>query len=361
MTREASLRSSARRDPSTGLWTGAAGASARLGTVERVTDRDADEGWLPRRLRAAAFTTATARDAGVPGWRLRQPHLVRPTRSIRAAVPLTTPVERAQAFSLALPDDAAFSHVTAAQLWGLSLPWALEAQELLDVMRPSARTRVRRTGCVPHRGLERRSLAAVRRCKVTGLADTWVDLGECLDRGLGLDDLIVIGDQAATRLAGRPEPGGAVDHEARTRGIVALERALTARVRPRGKGLLTEALSWVRAPVRSPMETRTRLMFVRAGFPEPVVNLDVFGPGGWLLEGDLVWRERRVIAEYQGADHGSMRRRSHDATRALLAGDEGWRVIEVFAEDVYQRPRRVACLRRFAQALGVDPARLHIT
>lgn len=316
---------------------------------------------MPPQLRAAPFTTAASRDAGLPGWRLREPHLIRPTRSVRTLEPVVTPAARARAFSLALPEDAAFSHVTAAQLWGLALPREVESQVELDVIRPSSRTRVRRTGCIPHRGLDRRALTVIRGCPVTGLADTWVDLGECLARGLGLDDLIVAGDQVATRLTGTPEPGEAVDPGARTRGISALAATVAARVRPRGKALLTQALSMVRAPVRSAMETRARLMFVRAGLPEPVVNLDVFGPGGWLLEGDLVWPEQRVIGEYQGGNHGSIRRRSYDATRNQLAGDEGWRVLEIFAEDVYQRPRRVACLRRFAGELGLDPSRLRIS
>ena len=109
------------------------------------------------------------------------------------------------------------------------------------------------------------------------------------------------------------------------------------------------------------METRSRLMFVRAGFPEPAVNLEVTdGNGFWMLEGDLVWKEQRVIGEYQGSDHASIRRRSYDATRSAEAADEGWQVIEIYAEDLFQPPRRLRCLRRFARALGLDERRLSI-
>jgi hypothetical protein len=102
-------------------------------------------------------------------------------------------------------------------------------------------------------------------------------------------------------------------------------------------------------------------MFQRAGFPDPAVNRAVLHrDGGWLLEGDLVWEERRVIGEYQGSDHGSIRRRSHDASRHALAGDEGWRLLEIFAEDVYRPARRIDCLRRFAAALELDPSHLQI-
>ena len=109
------------------------------------------------------------------------------------------------------------------------------------------------------------------------------------------------------------------------------------------------------------METGTRLLFNRAGFPEPELNADVFDAhGGWLLEGDLVWRRHRVIGEYQGADHASRKRRSADSVRTGLAGDEDQTVIEIFAEDVFGRARRCTLLRRFARAMDLDPATLRI-
>jgi len=316
--------------------------------------------WLPPGFAAAPFHVTRAHEAGVPWWRLREPHLVSPTRSVRTASEPTTIEERARAFQVALPDDMAFSHVTAAQLWGLSLPGALEGQSQLDVMRPSVRNRIRRSGCRGHRGLERREVVRLRGIAVTSLADTWVDLGELGPASLLLEDLVVLGDEVATRLVGPPEPG--TDVADSSVGLAALRAALDGRARPRGARLLSQALELVRAPVRSPMETRARLMFLRAGFPEPRVNLPVHGrDGGWLLEGDLVWEDAQVVGEYQGKDHASIRRRSYDSRRSVTAGDEGWRVLEIYAEDVYHPPRRRACLARFARELDLDLAALTIT
>jgi hypothetical protein len=320
-----------------------------------------DQPWLPPELAARPFAVTDARTTGMPRWRLRAPSLTIPTRSVRTVGPLETSVDRARAFRVALPEDVVFSHVTACQVWDLPLPRWLEGQPMLDVMRATAHNRIRRSGCSGHRGLEHRRTARCRGLPVTGLADTWVDLGEVLGRGLEMDDLVVIGDQVVTRLAGEPEPGE-LPRERYARARALLGEALTARVRPRGKAMLTAALELVRAPVRSPMETRARLMFHRAGFPEPQVNFDAQGVGGgWLLEGDLVWPEQRVVGEYQGKDHASIRRRSYDADRQAVAGDEGWRVLEIFAEDVFHRPRRQACLRRFARELALDPALLSIS
>ena len=315
--------------------------------------------WLPSELSNGPFSVADARDFGMPRWRLRDPALAIPTRAVRVAEPPSSPGQRARAFAVALPDDVVFSHVTACQLWGLELPRHLEATTDLHVMRATKQAQIRRRGCRGHRGLEVRSTTELQGLVVTALADTWVDLGELVGGGVELEDLVVIGDQVATRLAGRPEAGSSIASDGR--GPAELASALARRNRPRGKVVLREALDLVRAPVRSPMETRARLMFRRAGFPEPAVNRAVFHrSGGWMLEGDFVWEAERVIGEYQGLDHGSIRRRSHDASRQALAQDEGWRLLEIYAEDVYRAARRVDCLRRFADALGLDPSRLDI-
>ena len=315
--------------------------------------------WLPADLRTGPFTLDRARGAGVPSWRLRDDALHTPTRSVRSFLPLADVVGQATAFRAALPEDIAFSHVTAAQLWGLTLPDVIAAQTELDVLRETRRNRIRRRGCNGHRGLETRGTATRLGLPLTGLVDTWVDLGEVLDRGLSRDDLVVMGDEVATRLAGQPDPGS--DLPDWSVGPTLLRQELSRRVRPSGAVVLGSALELVRAPVRSPMETRVRLMFVRAGFPEPMVNRDVHGRDGqWLLEGDLVWEARRVVGEYQGRDHASIRQRSYDADRRAVGDDEDWTVLEIYAADVYQPGRRIACLRRFARVLGLDPGGLMI-
>lgn len=78
------------------------------------------------------------------------------------------------------------------------------------------------------------------------------------------------------------------------------------------------------------METRARLMFHRAGLPEPELNaLVTFDGGGRMLEGGFVWRRARVLDEYQGAQHATIRQRGVDHSRRLLAEDDGWIFLEV--------------------------------
>ena len=103
-------------------------------------------------------------------------------------------------------------------------------------------------------------------------------------------------------------------------------------------------------------------MFVRAGFPEPEVGGVITDEAGeFLAEGDLVWRTQRVVAEYQGAHHADIGRRSKDAGRSHLLERHGWRVRELFAEDVHRAPRRQDTLVAVAALLGLDPSTLLIT
>ncbi len=217
-------------------------------------------------------------------------------------------------------------------------------------MAPTSEGQARRVGCIGHRGLESRRTVSVHGVRVVAPEETWCDLGE-VGRGVfGVDDLVVVGDAVVAS-----GTGAVADAQ------WSLRRCLEGRVRPRGKVRLLEALDLVRPGVRSPMESRGRLMFVRGGFPEPEVNGDLTdGAGEWLAEGDLVWREQRVVGEYQGAHHATRRRRSLDASRGVSLEAEGWTVLEIWAEDVFVGGRRTACLLRFARHLGLDPAELTI-
>lgn len=314
---------------------------------------------LPDGLGPGPFTTAEARLLGVPHSRLRRGDLVHPTHGVHTASVPDSLVQRLAAYQVAMPDDRAFSHLTAAILWGIPLPqWietvagALDAR--VDVMAPTGDGRADREGVRGHRGLETRAIGspAGTGLRVVDLADTWCDLGE-LPRGrLTLTDLVVAGDAVVAQLDAR---------FGRPVGRALLAQTLGARNRPRGAVVLRQALTLVRHGVRSPMESRARLMFLFAGFPEPEVNAPLTDlAGGWLAEGDLVWRAQRVVGEYQGAEHAERARASLDAFRRGLLEDNEWRAKELWAEDLHPGPRRRTTLLSFARALDLDPASLVI-
>lgn len=267
-------------------------------------------------------------------------------------------VERCRVALTVLPPGGAFSHLTAAHLLRLPTSYAMDADTRIHVTRPITSNRVRIPGFCGHRALHPREVIYVEGLPVVGLADTWVDLGELVGRGkpVGLDDLIVAGDACATLLGAR-EP---------------LLRACLRRVRPRGKRTLLEAYEEIRVGSASAGETVARLMLVRGGLPEPLLNEPIFAswdPERLLAVGDLVWRITlpdgrlvKVAGEYQGeAFHSSPEQRARDERRGRVLGDDGWAVEDIWKADVGEDAARRQTVERFGLALKIphDRLRLH--
>jgi very-short-patch-repair endonuclease len=72
----------------------------------------------------------------------------------------------------------------------------------------------------------------------------------------------------------------------------------------RGIRVARAAAERARPRVASPMETRLRLLLVDGGLPEPEVNVELRGRAGErLAEVDLLYREERLVIEYEGDGH----------------------------------------------------------
>jgi len=78
-------------------------------------------------------------------------------------------------------------------------------------------------------------------------------------------------------------------------------------------------------------ETELRLLLVRAGLPEPRVNLRVDNEfGAFVAYGDLVFDEWRVIAEYDGRQHAeSTAQFARDITRLDDLASLDYRVVRI--------------------------------
>lgn len=297
-----------------------------------------------------SFRSGPARAAGVPQRWLDSAELFRPTRGVRSLVVPQTLVDRAAGLMPVLPPDTAFSHVTGALLLGLPLSYAIGEDDRVHVTGPLDTRRMRKPGVVAHRALHPRAHTVVGGLQVVDLADTWVDMGELVGRGkpAGLDDLIVIGEAIATRL----------------NSVHPLRSALMARVRPRGKATLLEALDEIRVGSASPRETLARLMLVRCGLPEPALNQAIVDKGGELLGvADLLWEEEGVAGEYQGeAFHDGPEERVRDAARRKrFERRAGLTVEEIWKADMSSSRTRRTCVLRFASALGVPESSLDLS
>lgn len=274
-------------------------------------------------------------DAGVTEGRLRSGDLTMPTYGVRVrAGTADSVVTRARCFTLALPADTAFSHLTAARLLGLPAPRPWQPAEPLDVMRPTARSRLTRAGVRSHRGLERRWVIEAQGVLVTDPADTWADLSSML----ALDDLVAMGDALLRVEQGVPRKDldrAAEDHSGR------------------GAPRLRQAAGLVRAGAASAWESKARVAFHHWGLPEPELNVDLYAASGrWLARPDFLWRSRRVVGEYDGDQHRSDRRTwQYERERRAGLEDEGWTYVEMTSLSLTSAPRRRALRARLSRLL----------
>lgn len=214
-----------------------------------------------------------------------------------------------------MPTGQFFSHVTAALLHGLPLPLRLLEQTDVDVG-TNLRTRRRKGRGV--RGhlipAEHAHVILVDQLPVSSAIDVWTQLSAVLT----LDELVMLGDA----LVRRHKPLATMEE---------LAAAVTRHTGHSGARRLREALTLVRPRTDSARETQTRLLIVRAGLPEPEVNPALTNRfGEFLAYGDLVYRQYKILIEYDGGHHRDDEVQFHrdiDRLDALMA--EGWRVIKV--------------------------------
>lgn len=89
---------------------------------------------LPRELRAGPFSTDMATQFGVSEKRLRGRDLDTPHRGVRVmAGTVSTQLDLARAVEPRLPVGFFFSHVTAAVMWQIPLPFGLTERMVVDV------------------------------------------------------------------------------------------------------------------------------------------------------------------------------------------------------------------------------------
>lgn len=163
--------------------------------------------------------------------------------------------------------------------------------------------------------MQRRDLGIFEDLPTTAPEQTWLDLAPTST----LAQLVVLGDAI---LQGFPS------HADRLRQITETNAGA------RGIRRAREALGLLRGGVLSPQETSWRLRFREAGLPEPQLNQDVFDDRGrWLGMVDFVWREHRVIVEYDGDYHFTVEQRRLDQARRRAMRAAGWTVIEINSAD----------------------------
>lgn len=278
---------------------------------------------LPPELRAAPFSVASALARGVGAGRLRGPDLERPFWGTRnASGTATSLMEQARTYSVRMPVDGFFSHLTAAALWGIPLPPRRAARTALDVAVPYGGVVPAGAGVVGHRlQIAECDVETSQGIRITSLARTWCDLGALLSE----EDLVAAGDfllwhrrPVQLRLA-REDLWDALD---RHRGR-------------RGRPLLRLAIPTLTDRADSPPESAIRVRVMHAGLPIPAINVNAYDASGRFLGmPDLSFPKYHVAVDYEGEVHRTDAALwNKDLKRAPRFEDAGWSYLRAGAAD----------------------------
>jgi very-short-patch-repair endonuclease len=150
--------------------------------------------------------------------------------------------------------------------------------------------------------------------RVTTAIMTWCHIAQ----GLKLDDVIIVADG----LVCRKDPVAT---------MAELQQAVERWRGARGYRKLAEALVHVRERTDSARETMLRLLLVRSGLPEPLINAPIRSRTGLVVaHSDLAYPDYRLALEYDGDQHRTNQSQYYiDIDRLERITREGWRVIRI--------------------------------
>jgi hypothetical protein len=218
---------------------------------------------------------------------------------------------------LTAPAGAVVSHVSAADVWGLQIPFRDRADDRVHVTIPagsSAESRAdRRLYRLPPDG---RDVVRKGSLPVTSPARTWRDLAGILQPPA----LLAATDQILNGLASRYE--------------LAEEPAR----RPSGRGCARARLVLpIASPLAgSPMESVLRWLIHDAGLPMPHLQHPVPDAVGIVVAAaDMAWPGRKVLVEFDGDVRRERRRFVTDRRRQNRVVAAGWFILRFTSVDVY--------------------------
>jgi hypothetical protein len=245
---------------------------------------------------------------------------------VRADVEVTHAL-RCRAAALILPPTAVFSGRSAAYLHGAHLLVDADAPVEVTVNR---KLRKRAGIAVRRSDLSDDDIVPVRGLRGTTPVRTAFDLA----RQPGLEDGVV-----------------AVDALLTIRRVTIEQVAAYAAARGTwpGASRVAVVLALAVPGAESPMETRLRLVLVRAGLPVPALQHRVYDSQGHRVARlDLAYVRERLGIDYDGGCHFNARSARKDLRRQNALRSLGWGIFRFTGEDVLEAPTRTAAEVRAA-------------
>lgn len=293
---------------------------------------------LPEPLRRGPVTQQMLTDAGLPRSRMRRRDMVRlhrgkyahqdtfsgpgPEQNLRWAVLLARSIP-----------DCWISHTTAAKVHGLSLPTRLDAETTVHLSQPlGTARRIRRHGVRAHRmKLDPADLVTKYAASIASPARTLLDLAS----QASVDELIIVGDQLVRT------PYAAYEQRVGALATLGDLQAVTAKyIGTAGRPRLTEAVNLIRIGSDSAAETLLRLALVRAGLPEPQLQVPAEASDPRAPCADMGYPQAGIVIQYDGATHADTGQYRRDALRDNTFTALGWIVLRFTVDDYRNGFRR---------------------
>lgn len=215
------------------------------------------------------------------------------------------------------------SHFSAAKFHRLAFPLH-PVSGAVHLTTPVAFGKIRRKGIVSYQSSLDPDLHTWRGLRFTSPEHTVLDMS----RYANVDDLVVMIDQ----LVREPRP----ELEDSWEPIYSLQKwqALTKGWTGRGIQKIRAATKLARVGSDSPPETRLRLAIVRAGLPEPTLQIEL-PIGGWPRpSADLGYEDLKIAVHYDGSTHRSREQQGIDNWRDNSFQSQGWRNLKCSATDL---------------------------
>ena len=250
---------------------------------------------------------------------LRAVRFLTPSRGVRVDTEVSPAADDLVAMAaFGAVDRAVVADVAAASVWGLPLPpWlAPTPNRPVSLAVPAGTSEPQRRGVRGRRlRLPEEHLTTHDGLIITTPARTWLDCAAVVPA----EYVVAMGDDGLRR-------GLMTQME--------MKRLLHWGFRRRGVGVARRAFPLLDPASASPGESLVRAHLLHEGVPRPECNVDIVVDGEWLGRGDIAWRQRRVVLEYDGLVHLDESQRRRDAQRRNLIQQRGWIVITATADDL---------------------------
>lgn len=287
---------------------------------------------LPLHLANGSFSLRAADKAGVTRTRTAASDLVTVSRGVRVPVRSAAAGPAALRAYTDLDDDSILSLASAARLWRAPLSGRLEEDWRIHLARPRGCSTPRRVNVVGHQlSLLPDEVVELDGVRLTSPARTWLDLASVLS----IDDLVAAGDSLVCAHGPEfPVPRVALC------GIEDLRDMVARHPGSRGVRKARAAVELVRVGADSPPETRLRLLLVRSGLPEPVLNHVVREEDPWRGDGtavlwpDAAYPRWRIALQYEGGHHNGEDQYLRDIRRADTTLRLGWLEVRISRLDL---------------------------